>query len=52
MSLVKADMSESISIQRGLPHSKSAQLVASLLKVKKRGLENGQEVLITGCGKW
>jgi integration host factor subunit alpha len=36
----------------GLPKTKSAQVIGSLLDIIKRTLENGEDVLITGFGKF
>jgi len=52
MTLIKADLIESIYNQVGLPKTKSAQVVDSLLEVIKKTLEGGEDVLISGFGKF
>jgi integration host factor subunit alpha len=52
MTLTKADLVDSIYTQTDLPKTKSAQLVESLLEIIKKGLENGEDVLISGFGKF
>ncbi len=52
MTLTKAQLSDSIHKQVNLPKTKSAQLVDSLLGIIKKTLENGEDVLISGFGKF
>ena len=52
MTLTKADIIDSIYNQVGLSKTKSTQLVESLLEVIKKTLENGEDVLISGFGKF
>ncbi|TET61666.1 integration host factor subunit alpha [Candidatus Aerophobetes bacterium] len=52
MTLIKADLIESIYNQVGLPKTKSAQVVDSLLEIIKKTLEGGEDVLISGFGKF
>ena len=52
MSLTKAHLVDSIQNQLGLPKNFSAQAVESIIEIIKRTLENGEDVLITGFGKF
>ena len=52
MTLTKAKLIDSMYNQVGLSRTKSAQVVESLLEIIKKTLENGEEVLISGCGKF
>ena len=52
MALTKADLIDSIYNRLDLPKKKSSQLVDSLLEIIKKTLENGEDVLITGFGKF
>ncbi len=52
MTLIKAQLVNSIRKQVGLPKTKSAQVVDSLLEIIKKTLENGEDVLISGFGKF
>ena len=52
MTLIKAQLVDSIRKQVGLPKTKSAQVVDSLLEIIKETLENGEDVLISGFGKF
>lgn len=52
MTLTKADLIDSIYNQVGISKTKSARLVESLLEIMKRTLENGEDVLISGFGKF
>ncbi len=52
MTLIKTQLVDSIRKQVGLPKTKSAQVVDSLLEIIKRSLENGEDVLISGFGKF
>ncbi len=52
MTLTKEDLIDSIYNQVGLPKKKSLQLVESILEIIKRTLENGEDVLISGFGKF
>ena len=52
MNLTKAQLSYSIRKQLGLPKAKSAQVIESLLEIIKKTLENGEDVLISGFGKF
>jgi integration host factor subunit alpha len=52
MTLTKADIVESIQNRLGFPKNKSSQIVESLLEIIKKTLENGEDVLISGFGKF
>jgi len=52
MSLTKAHLTDSIQNQLGLPKNQSIQAVESILEIIKKTLENGEDVLITGFGKF
>jgi len=52
MTLTKAQLTDSIHKQVDLPKIKSAQLLDSLLEIIKKTLENGEDVLISGFGKF
>ena len=52
MALKKTDLTESIYNQCGYSKSKSTKLVESLLEIIKNTLENGEDILISGFGKF
>ncbi len=52
MTLNKADLTDAIYNQLDLPKTKSAQVVDSLLEIIKKTLEDGEDVLISGFGKF
>lgn len=52
MTLTKAHIVDAIQEQIGFPRKKSADLVESLLEIIKNSLENGNDVLISGFGKF
>ena len=52
MTLTKAHIANTIHNRLGFSNVRSAQLVDSLLETIKGSLENGQDVLITGFGKF
>jgi len=52
MTLTKADLIDSMCNQIGLSKTRSAQVVESLLEIIKKTLENGEDVLISGFGKF
>jgi integration host factor subunit alpha len=52
MALTKNDVVHSIYMRLGLPKYTSEKVVESLLEIIKRTLENGEEVLISGFGKF
>jgi len=52
MTLNKANLIDSIYNRLNLPRTKSAQVIESLLEIIKKTLENGEDVLISGLGKF
>ena len=52
MSLTKAHLVDSIQKQLDLPKNLSVQAVESIIEIIKKALENGEDVLITGFGKF
>ena len=52
MTLTKAPIAKTIHNRLGFTNVRSAQLVDSLLETIKGTLENGEDVLITGFGKF
>jgi len=52
MTLTKADLIDFIYNRVDLPRTKSAQVIESLLDTIKETLENGEDVLISGFGKF
>jgi integration host factor subunit alpha len=52
MTLTKADLINSIYNQLDISKTKSAQLLEFLLEIIKTTLENGEDVLISGFGKF
>jgi len=52
MTLTKLDMVESVAKQNGWPKAKSFEIVETLLEIIKKSLESGEDVLISGFGKF
>ncbi len=52
MALTKNDIAHSIYTQLDLPKNRSVELVESLLEIIKKSLENGEDVLISGFGRF
>jgi integration host factor subunit alpha len=52
MTLTKANIVDAIHDELGFPKNRSAELIEILLEQIKRTLENGQDVLISGFGKF
>ena len=52
MSITKAHLADSIHNELGLPKNQSIQTVESIIEMIKKTLENGEDVLITGFGKF
>ena len=52
MTLTKAKQIETIADQIGYPKTHSAEIVETLLEIIKKTLESGDDVLITGFGKF
>lgn len=52
MTLTKARIAESIQKELNLPIKKSAKLVESCVEIIKSTLESGEDILISGFGKF
>ena len=52
MTLTKSNIIDSIYNSTDLPKTKSVEIVDSLLEIIKQTLENGEDVLISGFGKF
>ncbi|MBW2173699.1 MAG: integration host factor subunit alpha [Deltaproteobacteria bacterium] len=52
MTVTKADIVDSVSKRLGMPKRRSAEVVESMLEVVKKTLGNGEDVLISGFGKF
>ena len=52
MTLTKADLKESIHQQHDLSRKKSTEVVENLLEIIKSKLEHGEDVMISGFGKF
>jgi len=52
MTLTKADLIDSMYNKVGVSKTKSTQVVESLLEIIKETLENGEDILISGFGKF
>ena len=52
MALTKAELIQNITKQNGFTKGKSSKIVESLTEIIKRALESGEDVLITGFGKF
>jgi integration host factor subunit alpha len=52
MSLTKIDVIESIYEQLGIPKKDSVRLVESFFDIIKDDLDKGNDVMISGFGKW
>ena len=52
MTLTKADIIDAIHMKFGCSNAQSAELVESLPEIIKRTLASGEDVLITGFGKF
>ena len=52
MTLTKADIVDAVHSNLGHSKARSAELVESLLEIIKRTLANGEDVLISGFGKF
>jgi integration host factor subunit alpha len=52
MTLTKADIISTISEQNGFPKKKSTDMVETLLEIIKSKLESGEDVLVSGFGKF
>ena len=52
MTLTKVEIVNSIADQIGYPKNYSLEILETLLKIIKKALESGDDVLITGFGKF
>jgi integration host factor subunit alpha len=52
MALTKADLVEQVYLQLGFPKEKSFQIIESLLESVKSSLASGDDVLVSGFGKF
>jgi integration host factor subunit alpha len=52
MSLTKADIIQNINQQLGFPQKKSNEVVEQLIEIIKSNLASGEEVLVSGFGKF
>jgi len=52
MTLTKSDIMNSVKSQLDLSHKQSSDLVESLLETIKKTLESGDDVMISGFGKF
>jgi integration host factor subunit alpha len=52
MALTKADIADSVSKRVGMTRNRSLDVVETLLELMKKTLEDGEDVLITGFGKF
>ena len=52
MTLTKAKVVENIHEELDLPRRQCVEIVESLLEIMKRSLENGEDVMMSGFGKF
>ncbi|MDH4205005.1 MAG: integration host factor subunit alpha [Desulfobacteraceae bacterium] len=52
MTLTKIQIVESIQNQTGFPKNRSSEIVETLLEIIKRTLTSGEDVLVSGFGKF
>jgi len=52
MAITKADIVNSIQDQIGFPKNQSSEIIETLLELIKKDLESGNDVLISGFGKF
>ena len=52
MALIKNDIVHTISVALELPKSKSFAVIESLLDIMKRSLADGEDILISGFGRF
>ena len=52
MTLTKAQIVDAIAEQNGFPKNKSSEIIEILLEFIKKSLESGEDVLISGFGKF
>ena len=52
MTLTKANIVEAHAKQNGYPKNQSFEMIETLLEIMKRTLESGEDVLVSGFGKF
>ena len=52
MTLTKANIVGEVAKQNGYPKNQSFEMIEILLKIMKRTLESGEDVLVSGFGKF
>lgn len=52
MTLTKAKIADTIHLELGFPKNRSAELLELLLELIKNKLEHGEDVLVSGFGKF
>lgn len=52
MTLTKANIVEAVAKQNGYPKNQSFEMIETLLEIIKRTLESGEDVLVSGFGKF
>ena len=52
MTLTKANIVETVAKQNGYPKNQSSEMIEILLEIIKRTLESGEDVLVSGFGKF
>jgi len=52
MTVTKAQIVESVQNQTGFPRNRSLEIVETLLEILKRTLASGEDVLVSGFGKF
>ena len=50
--MVKVDIVRAIQLETGLQFGEAEQLVNEMLEIMKQTLESGEDVLVTGLGKF
>lgn len=52
MTLTKVQIVEAVQNQTGLPKNKQSEMVETLLEIIKKTLSSGEDVLVSGFGKF
>ena len=52
MTITKAKIVEAVAEQNGYPRHQSSEIVETLLEIIKQTLESGEDVLVSGFGKF
>ena len=52
MTLTKANMAVAVAEQIGYPKNQSTKMIETLLEIIKRTVESGEDVLVSGFGKF